>query len=321
MQYKKVFKYLISVIIITGLIFYVSNDEKFHWHYFSDISGLLVYLLLTLFWSYLSGLQLYILLQKQNVKLKLIDQLLLPMSMALSGYIIPANGGMLFSLYYFKKKYNLNSLESVSIGVYVIYISLLLSGVFGLVYCFLYKKNVVVILTMSVLFILFPFIIKKGIDLIGKINNKRFKIIERIIDVLSRIVNSTNRSLIDKGVFSKIIGLNLLMIILNIVSMYWLMLILHVEAPFVSVVLIVLFLRLSSIIRILPGNFGIDELFAGGIFLFFGLTASDGILISVYSRIVSLVFLIIPLGVTHIFLNRAILTIADLKKIKQVYKS
>lgn len=312
----KIYKYVLFIAVIGILIYIFLDTESIKWHYLKNVNGLIIFLSLSLVYSYLSGLQQFIILKKQNVRLSLQDQLLLPMSMSLFGYIIPTNGGLIFSIYFFKKKYNITPINSISIGVVLIYISFFISGIIGILYCMLYPSNVFVLLPFSILLIIFPFLVKTSINILIQLNKGGVVFINKIIEGLNKIVLNTSISYDDKRVFAKIITINLMMIIVNIMSIYYLIKMLNLEVPLLSVVLIVLFLRISSLIRILPGNFGIDELMAGGIFAFLGLTASDGVLIFLYSRIISLVFLIIPLGVFHIFLNNKILALSRLKNIK-----
>jgi len=319
MKFKNLLKYLISIIIIVLLIFYVINKEDFNWKYLDNIPGMIIFLLISMIWWYLLGLQLFILLKNQNKKLTFIDQLFLPISMALFGYIIPTNGGFLFSVYFLKKKYNLNLIDGISTNVIILYTSLILTGIFGILYCILFNNKIGIILPISVLMIIFPIIVNISAKLLVKINIRNIRILEKFTFYINKIVISANSLLKYKHIFSKMIAMNILIIIVNILITYWLIYMFHINVPILSIIMIVLFMRLSSIIRILPGNFGIDELFAGGIFHFFGLPASDGIIISVYSRFISLIFLIIPIGIIHIVMNKGVLKISDLKNIKKYF--
>lgn len=312
-------KYLISILVIAALIVYVVKDDDFQWSYLSDVKGLFVFILISFFSVYLSGLQLFLLIKNQKVKLKFVDQLLLPLSMAFFGYIIPTNGGLFFSVYFLKKKYNIRSIDGISIGVYIIYISFILTGLLGLLYCLLYDNQVKIIFPVSMLMIIFPFIVNIISNGVIKLNLSRVKIIEKIVSYLNTVTREANSHFKNRIVFFQLISINILMIVVNIISNFWLIKMFHIQIPVLSLILMVLFMRLSSIIKILPGNFGVDELFAGGIFLFFGLPASDGIMLSVYSRIVSLVFLIVPFGILHLIINNNVLKISDIKEFRKIF--
>ncbi len=313
MKILRIIIYLILLSVLTFYVYYLTNDPNFKWSYLLNIQGLLVFLFLNFISCYFSGIQLNVLFKSQNVKLSIVDKMLLPISMALFGYIIPSNGGLLFSLYFFKKKYNVTLVDGLSIGVFIIYISLFLTGIFGLLYCFYFKKQLEYIIPFSLLLLFSPFVVKLVLFLVIKFNRDRFKFLSKTSIFLTKISINISVFFKNKTILLKVLIINLIMIGIQVITIQELLNMFNIFTPIISIILMVMFMRLSSLIRVVPGNFGVEELFTGGIFLFFGLTVQDGILISVYARVISIILFIIPLGLLHIFVNREFLKISEFK--------
>ena len=163
---------------------------------------------------------------------------------------------------------------------------------------------------------MFPLIVNISTLLLDKV---KIPYIAKFTDFLRKVSVSANSQFKNRNLLIPLITINILMIVVNIAATYWLILMFNLKIPLLSVALITLFMRISTIVRILPGNIGIDELFAGGIFTFFGLSPSDGIVLVIYSRVVALLFLFFPGGGVHLYLNRKVLKIKSLKDLKSIF--
>src|SRR4030042_966706 len=97
---------IIALLLIVLIIWFLYRKDYFavlEKVSFSDVIILTFFTLLTYFTA---GFQIYYLVKKQNkMSISLADTLLLPVSMSLFSYIIPANGGLLYSVFFLKKKY------------------------------------------------------------------------------------------------------------------------------------------------------------------------------------------------------------------------
>jgi len=319
MGVTRIIKRATSVTILVLLLYYVIDIEGFNWSYLNNFSDLIIFLVILIAGLYMNGLQLYIMLKNQSVNLSLIDQFLLPVSMALFGYLVPVNGGMLFSLFFMKKKLSVDIKEGLSIGVYSLYISFLLTGLIGFLYCIFYNNQLVVILPLSFILILFPLIVNIITFNLDKVKLKKMPFLGKVTGFLRNVSVSSNSQFKNRRSLIQLLIINVLMIVVHIASTYWLISMLNLKVPLLSVALITLFMRMSSLVRVFPGNIGIDELFAGGIFAFFGLSPSDGIVLVIYSRVIALLFLLIPGGLLHIYLNRKVLKLENLKDLKGIF--
>lgn len=153
-KFKNGIKFIISFILIFFLLYFLNQKGCFlviKKISFFDITFLT---LLTLLSYFINGFQIYYLVKTQNnISISLIDTLMLPLSMSLFSYIIPANGGLLYSVYFLKKKYNISSSKGFSIGIVSIYISFIITGIFGLISVIITEKLNILIFILSILLI------------------------------------------------------------------------------------------------------------------------------------------------------------------------
>ena len=59
---------------------------------------------------------------------KRVDMVMLPFMMHLFSYLIPFRGGLLFSALFLKVKYRIKGTEGIAIGVYTLFINLVITG-------------------------------------------------------------------------------------------------------------------------------------------------------------------------------------------------
>jgi uncharacterized membrane protein YbhN (UPF0104 family) len=78
--------------------------------------------------------------------------------------------------------------------------------------------------------------------------------------------------------------------------------ILSLQSGYLPVLLVVLILRILFLIRILPGNLGIQELMIGAVFAAAGFQLEEGLLIGVITRLIS-VFWTTIIGLPALFSN------------------
>ena len=317
MNLKNILKLLFAVIIIIAITFYLYKNDEFKILSNCNASEFFILICITYAAYLVNGYQMYFLVHEQNrIKLTLPDILILPLSMSLFAYIIPTNGGLLYSVYFLKKKYGIDTSKGFSIGIFSVYLSLIISGIIGLVIAFISIEMRLALILISIIFIFMPLIVY-AVNLI--LQNIKFKkaIVIKFQTYIDSMVVGSNSLMIDKKVAVVNIVISFVQIVITFISYYWLVLMLDIKIAAASLVLIVLLLRISGLIRILPGNLGIEELFAAGIFGATGFSPSTGMLFSILLRF-STFFLIIPFGIFHTVFNSESLKLSDLKQILKV---
>lgn len=309
---KSSIKTLISILLIV-IIFYFLNNSGYLDSIFEIKKHVFFSLLaLALLCFFISGFQMgFMIKEQEKISITTADKLLLPISMSLFGYIIPTNGSMLYSIYFLKKKYNIDSSKGLSVGLASVYISFIVSGVFGIVLFTLTEKNML-ILTSSLVLIFTPKIASLANKLQMKISlNPRGYLIKLQSFINSSILSSS--SLMSNY---KILIANYLFtftyIIITFVSFNLLNEALNLRLEAVSIFFILIITRVSSLIRILPGNLGVEEVYMAGIFKIIGQAMEKGVVFSILGRAIALI-IIIPFGITHFMINLKHVSFTELK--------
>ena len=83
-----------------------------------------------------------------------------------------------------------------------------------------------------------------------------------------------------------------------------------------TIFLILIITRVSSLIRILPGNLGVEEVYMAGIFKIIGQAIEKGVVFSILGRAIALI-IIIPFGITHFMINLKHISIKELTESKK----
>jgi hypothetical protein len=300
---KEIIKFILALLIIALLIYYLYANNYFI--VISKVSALdfLFLTSLTLLSYFASGLQMYYLIKKQNnISISVADTLFLPLSMSLFSYIIPTNGGLLYSVFFLKKKYKIDSTKSFSIGIFSIYISFFITGVFGVFSCIYSEKYNFWMLSISFALIFLPFIINVINKYFQRIKSRNGSLLNKLLFYLNSVVVHSNNFIQNKEVIFVNLIINLIYLVLSLLTYQLLNIILEAELPLTSIFVIILITRVSSLIRLLPGNLGLEELYTGGIFKLIGRDPGIGIVFSLILRFTTII-LFIPFGILHTLLN------------------
>ena len=312
-----VLKLATALLLILFLAFFLYKRGYFVVIEKISFDEIVILLLITLTSYFVAGFQIYYLVKKQNyISISLSDTLLLPISMSLYSYIIPTNGGLLFSVFFLNKKYNIDTSKSFSIGIFSVYISLIITGIFGVVSCIISNNYSFWILSISFILISISFIISVLNRLFQKLHFKEFSFINRIKLYLNKIVIQSNNLLRNKSILFVNIIINVIYLILAFISYQWLNVILEINLSLTSVFIIVLITKVSSLIRLVPGNIGLNELYTGGIFKIIGKDPGIGIVFSIIQRITAMI-VFIPLGILHTFFNSRLIKWGDLVNLRK----
>jgi hypothetical protein len=319
MKIREIIRIVISLALLAVIIVYMISNGSFSVLEGCSLSDLAILLLLTFSGYIVAGWQMNYLLRVQNgIRLSTADMLLLPFSMSLFAYIIPTNGGLLYSVFFLKKKYKLESSKGFSIGIFSIYTSFILTGIIGCVTAVVLKQIISILMIVSMILIISPFLIKIINDILLKLGLREGSLMQRAQAYVNDVIVSSNDLVINKKAFFVTTMFNVLLIILLFLTYLWLAEMFKLVIAPVSLLFIILALRISSLLRVLPGNLGIEELMTGGIFGLIGLDPGTGLLFALAIR-VSAIVLFTPLGIFHTVFNTNYFILPDLRRfVKQV---
>jgi uncharacterized membrane protein YbhN (UPF0104 family) len=280
-----------------------------------SLFDLCVLILLTFLGYFIGGYQLNYLLKVQNkVSLSSSDITLLPLSMSLFAYIIPTNGGLLYSVFFLKKKYAIDSSQGFSIGVFTVYTSFIITGIIGLIVCIILNTIISILTGFSILLIFSPFIIILLNRYFQKINFKQDSWFQKVQIYINRIIVSSKDLIRNRKALLINITINLAFIIVLFLLYSWLNRILQINISLSSLVLLILLLRISSLVRVLPGNLGVEELLTAGIFSLIGKDPAVGLMFSLFLRLSAFV-LVIPLGIFHTVFNLKYFSLTEFRSL------
>ncbi|MDB0011061.1 flippase-like domain-containing protein [Flavobacteriales bacterium] len=312
---KSRIKTLISILVIVIIFYFLNNSGYLDAILEIKKTIILSLLALALLSFFISGFQMgFMLKEQEKISITTTDKLLLPISMSLFGYIIPTNGSMIYSIYFLKKKYNIDSSKGLSIGLASVYVSFIVSGIFGIILCFFYENEENgLILTISSCLIFSPKITAIVNKMQMKIVFKDGGYLKKIQEFInSSVLSSTNLMSNHKILIANFIFTGLY-IIITFISFSLLNEALSIGLEISTIFLILIITRVSSLIRILPGNLGVEEVYMAGIFKIIGQAIEKGVVFSILGRAIALI-IIIPFGIAHFMINLKHVSFKELKK-------
>ncbi len=320
MKVRDILKLLISLIIISGIIYYLYSQGYFATFNQMQVQDWAILAGLTLILYLLSGLQMAFMVQfTTKRKISISDLLFMPMSMGLFSYFIPTNGGFFYAVYFLRKKYEVASAEGFSIGVVSIYISFIIAGIALLAASLALGIIKVYLIIIAVLMILSPWLIYLGNMLIQKIPMKSESLAGRTKNYLNRVISQSNAMMLHP----RVVWVNLLITVATLLVFfflyYYLNTALNLKMTLLSIIALIAMMRISGLIRVLPGNLGLEELFTAGIFGMIGQDPSIGLVFSVSLRLCAFIIMI-PGGVLHTTFNSQYFSFKDLKALSRKAK-
>jgi len=300
LKLRDIIAYIVGILllVIVGIKIFTNKD---YLSLISDISyvDMIVSLFLSFFLFFTNGCIIAYLTQRHyKTPIKLIDITMLPFMMHFWSFILPFRGGLIFAVLFLKKKYHIKPSEGIAIGVYTSLISLIITGLCGLYYAYYnnFFFSVWTVVSMSLVFspIIFK-MIEKGLGLIPL---KKFPVFNNIKKIISVISFNAQNFFSDYKTSTTIFLFTCASIVTDIVLVYWITNILNMNIPLDVIVMFSLMMRLSILIRIVPGNIGIQELLSGGVFYFLGGSLNNGLLIALFVRFLALLltFSLGPIG-------------------------
>jgi uncharacterized membrane protein YbhN (UPF0104 family) len=247
------------------------------------------------FLTYLiSGIQYYYTIYKQTgKKLKLIDVATLPLSAGLWGMIIPLQGAFIYLTTLLKYKYKTSIKDSIAIGSFSYIVSVAVTGLAG-VYYFAQTnfKHSHTMLLLSAVLVVLPILLFLTSYLFKKAPIIKVKKVQTLREHLQDIINSLAVLMQDKKTVAIVLITNLLNDVLTAVWFYVIAQSLKIDISIVALFFMGMFLKLAVIIKLTPGNIGVEEFISGILLTVAGTTPAVGILLTLVARISSIILLI-----------------------------
>ena len=276
-----------------------------------DLTGSVV---ISLVMFLISGYQMYYLLRKtSDTNMNKADIILLPASMNLWSYLLPFRGGLIYSAFYIKLKYQVELAKGFSIGIFTFILSTALAGIFGIYISIISGKFFTWLGSISVILTISPLILILMKKILASITFNRNTLYGKSMEFLKRTISGFGLMMGNLTSTVFILFLVLLSILIYILWVYWSVKSFGFAMSFSSIIILALVLRLSVIARFIPGNVGIQELISGATTTMMGGSIQEGILIALFIRLTALVIAIV-LGIYSLIKN------IDIFKSESLYK-
>ena len=294
---KIIANYAFAVICIGIAIYFLVRAEYIALLQQISLLDLIVAMAISFISASFGGLTFSYLIKKQHhVLLSLKDIFTLRFMMLLWGVIIPLKGGMLFSIFFLKSKYQIRATGGTSINLFIYMVSFIIMGITGLYYS-LFKGTLFSLLTItSIIFIFNPLILNGTKHLLRRIPQPSNKTASRLYVLIMSTLKDSNQLGNDFYALSTVGGLTLLKYFFRTLRYWWAASVFGLEIPLFSLIALTLIIELlNTVFRISPGNLGVQELISGGVFSIMGDPTEEGILIALFCRFTNL-FLAFTIG-------------------------
>ncbi|MBI4931133.1 MAG: flippase-like domain-containing protein [Bacteroidetes bacterium] len=244
--------------------------------------------LLTIPMYLLSGISSFILYKSvSKTTISLYDVVTLPFVISMWGFLIPFQGSYIYNSIYFKAKYHITIVNTTSIYLLSVSISLIIAGILGIIYnCFFKQNSIFLILSIAslihpVFIFLSLYLLKKNKNtnqnFIGKMKNK----IEIIFTDYMAALNGKNLSLLSI--------ISLLDTLFYAAWSLWICKNLGFDLSFFQLLLLASFVKLTLLVKLTPGNMGINQFASSGIILLAGGTIAEGFTLSLYQTAIFII--------------------------------
>lgn len=292
---KNYLSYLIAALALFSLIIIVDlNDFKALANV--SFSSFLISILLAILNYFVSGVLYYLIRKKFGVSLRLIDMFFLPIVGNLWSFIFPFQGNLLFTTFFFKKKYNMKVSESFSISIYLYLIMLSFTGIFAFIFALHNNMLYSWLSIIALIFILNPLFVILAYYILKLIGDTNIKFIDKAKLFLVSVVENTRSLWVDFRFTSLIIAINVFKLGLTILWFYWISISLGFNLSIVSVGLISLIMSVLIVIKVTPDNLGVAQLLTASIMGAVGSSPEKAALITLFASATSIA-LISTIGV------------------------
>lgn len=295
---RKLLSYVFLIISVVFLSYYVSENWISLGEMYFQLNSLdlvlLTVLLIVIF--VISGIRMSFINKVISGKqISWSHQAILPLAMSYAGYAIPIKGGMVYQSFFFKKFYAINHFYGVSTGVISQIIPLQVIGVIGIAMSyFLGSSNLLSLLFLGITFLSVSFFVWIRLFLIfSTVRESRVGILLKDLDEKLKL-----RDMLP--------GIYFISIVKIICEFLWFFLAFNALNFDATVELSIVFVMVRNcliILKITPGNIGINE-FVGGLSseLLFD-SADYGLVVMLLIRAISM-FITFTLGAFYFYKYR-----------------
>ena len=305
----------ITILFISIYLIYYYLDRKDYITFFTKLSLFEWITISTLGWlimilTTIITFDLRIPDKKKSIK----EIITYPLLQSLWGYLIPFQGSVIFSLFFFKKVHNLSVVKSLSVNLFFLFISFILTGIFGLFYLMTNNVENIYLLFIFILFLLigfFPYFYKV---IRPRFKNVEFRIFKKLFINFDGIFLGIQESFKLTIENKKILSTYVLRLFLLIGWYYLIVRFLNFEIYLSEVIILYLFLELSIILKITPGNWGIQQIIVGFVFTAINKPPEFAIIVTT-TALISIFFLTFTIGLVANFFFLKSIKINSLKSI------
>lgn len=300
---KHLVLFVAAIAVFVAVVLFTFKDTDLN-SLLAPISGsdIAVNLLIGVIYSWSFGWLMALVFKRHySIDFKSMDGFLLPFMMHIFSYVMPMQGGMLFQTFFMRMKYKMALTKGLSTGVYLFLASLFLTCVGGLglsVFAegFSEIRLTLLVMLLGLIGMLASAVITRGIKIKGD------NLIYRIIGFLHSIIAQVGELIKQPVMFIWVMVIIGISAVLHAIWFYHTALILEYEVSFMGMMLATLVFRILMLVRLLPGNLGIQEVMTSLVFLGAGLTVEQGLIIAVFNRLAA-VALAGTIGVAGLYHN------------------
>jgi hypothetical protein len=295
--------YAIAFVLMAIALYYYTDDNMWVVFKQSGAWAFVISVIIGLINYAISGwLYRFQVLEITGKRLNYTDTLFLPTAMNMWSYLLPIQGGMLYSLAFFKLKYRISLSMGTSLSVFTYAINVFIGGCAGLIFTLLSNDKNIFLTIISLGCLISPFLLLliDRTTLVSK--DFRYPLLVKGLSVVKNLLSDSSNMLRKKRLLMGSILLNLLHSITMIAWFYWSSLVLDSGVSLMGAAILGLFLKISIILRITPGNLGLEQILAGALAAIIGSGANDGVIISIYMTL-STLFIVFTFGLIFTVVN------------------
>jgi len=285
---RKVISILLLFIALGTLMFFLYSEQDALLSIFLklDIFEFLALILTLLSIFFISGYRISVINKSLfDKKLNLQDIFILPLAMSFAGYAIPVKGGSVYQVLFLKKYYDLDFSKSSINLIINQFIPITIIGLIGALGClYFWNFSMFVLFSLSALslpLVLVLFLILSILyDCLIQKDANKINLRIQLQEIYQRFRNlSFILSLVCISLFKIILEILFFVLIFNF---------LDIDFHTIQILSFVLIRNISIIIKLFPGNIGVNEILAGLYTEFIGETFVVGVSIMLVMRLISI---------------------------------
>ena len=278
---KKVISVILSISSIIALYYYL-GDEYSSVLKKSNIYVHLLVLSLILPSKVLTAYENHIVLKKNGMLLKTKEWVLLHFVRGFWSLVIPLQGGIVFSTYYFKKKFKISLTSSLFLNIFLLLITLSFSGLACFIMLAVTQAPEIKLWSFSILLFLNPFLTFIALKTIGNIPIKKWNFQTRINYYFESLYSSLKDLWSDWKYTLQILIIKFSAILIETTLFYQMSSMLNLGLDFAACILISIIASVSLVFKFTPGNIGVSQLFTGIFFAWLGGLEKEAVFVSLY---------------------------------------